>query len=454
MVAHRFPLTGGAARAAAAPALHLAGVDAVEVALSASVTGLTRYARSEIVQNVVRDDVRAQVRVVIGDRVASAATNQLDPESILTAASRARDAARVSIPDEDFPGLPTPERVGRAVGILRWDENTATAPPERRAQAVRDLLAASGSDNAAGIFETSAHCFAVVNSVGIDCFDAYTRCVTSCLVDDGEATGWGEASSYSIMDVDRESAARTAAAKAARGHDPVEAGPGVYPVVLEPAAVALLLDYLSYAGMGAKQVLEGESFFATRTGERVAAPAITIEDDVHDELSVGIGFDLEGVPRRKASIIESGRAVGPVTDLRTAPKLGVAPSGHYSGWSEYGPYASNVVLQPGDASIEELIAGIDEGFLVTRFHYVNVLDRPATLLTGMTRDGTFRIRRGEVAEPVRNFRFSQSVLEALDAVSAVGGEPAAFPPDFGSFGSYVAPALAVDRFNFASTTTH
>lgn len=454
VVAHNFPLAAGASRAAAAPALDLPGADAVEVVFSASMTGLTRYARSEIIQNIVRNDTRAQVRVVVGDRVASAATNQLDAESLLATAARAREAALVSLPDADFPGLPVPQKVGRADAVFRWDEATASASPGQRAQGVREILAAAGADNAAGIFETSAHCFAVINSHGIDCFDAFTRCVTTCLVDDGEATGWGEASSHSIGDVDPEATARTAASKSARGHGAVEADPGSHAVLLEPSAVALMLDYLSYVGLGAKQVLDGESFFATRAGEQVAAPSITVEDDVSHEDSVGIGFDFEGVPRRRACLIESGRAVGPVTDLRTAPKLGVAPSGHYSGWSELGPYASNVVMHPGGASHEDLVAAVGDGFLVTRFHYVNVLDRPSTLLTGMTRDGTFRIRGGEIAEPVRNFRFSQSVLGALEATTDVGADVAAFPPDFGSFGSYVAPALAVGAFNFASTTTH
>lgn len=454
VVAHSFPLTAGAARAAAGPVLGLPGTDAVEVVLTASRMGLTRYARSEIIQNIVRNELRAQVRVVVGDRVASAATNQLDAASLMRAAARAREAATVSLPDEGFPGLPSPERVGRAEGIFRWDEDTAIASPDRRAAAVRAMLAASGSDNSAGIFETSAHCFAVINSLGIDCFDAFTRCVTTCLVDDGEATGWGEASSHAVSQIDPESAARTAASKAARGHDPVEAEPGEHAVLLEPSAVALMLDYLSYVGMGAKQVLDGESFLATRAGEQVAAPCVTVEDDVRHGDSVGIGFDFEGVPRRKACIIESGRAVGPVTDLRTAPALGVTPSGHYSGWSEFGPYASNVVMHDGDASTEDLLAAVGDGFLVTRFHYVNVLDRPSTLLTGMTRDGTFRIRGGQIAEPVRNFRFSQSVLDALAATTRVGSEVRAFPPDFGSFGSFVAPSLAVGAFNFASTTTH
>ena len=119
--------------------------------------------------------------------------------------------------------------------------------------------------------------------------------------------------------------------------------------------------------------------------------------------SVGIGFDFEGVPKKRVPVIDRGIATGPVTDWRTSRKLNLELTGHHSGSTEFGPYAAHLVLEPGKESLGELIAGVDNGLLVTRFHYVNVLDRPATLLTGMTRDGTFRIRKGEVAGPVHNF---------------------------------------------------
>ncbi|MGH2694372.1 MAG: metallopeptidase TldD-related protein, partial [Actinomycetota bacterium] len=115
---------------------------------------------------------------------------------------------------------------------------------------------------------------------------------------------------------------------------------------------------------------------------------------------------------------------------------------------------ANVVLEAGESSLEELIAGVEDGLLVTRFHYVNILDRPATLLTGMTRDGTFRIRGGEPAEPVHNLRFTQSVLDALASVVGISSEPPAFAPEFGAFGSTVAPALRIGEFRFTSRTTH
>lgn len=447
-------LDAGLVRQAARPILDHSEADDIEVVVTASDTGLTRYALSEIIQNTVRSDVRAYVRVVLGDRFAIAATNQLDETSMTATAARALEAARASRPDPDFPGLPSPGKVGTADGVFRWDDETCTATPERRAAAVRAILGAADSSNAAGIFETSSHCFGVVNSRGIDCWDRFTRCVTTCLVDEDDGTGWGEASSHSMGLVDIEGAALRAADKARTGRAPVAAPPGDYEVVLEPSATAMLMEYLSYMGFGAKQVLDGESFLSTRAGEVVASPDITIVDDVYDPLSVGIGFDLEGVPKRVVSVIDQGHAVAPVTDLRTARQMDLAPSGHNSGSVEFGPHASNVVLRPGTHSREELIAGVKDGILVTRFHYVNVLDRPATLLTGMTRDGTFRIKDGEVSEPVNNFRFSQSVLDALASTIAVGSDVAAFAPDFGSFGSNAAPSLRIGSFRFASTTSH
>ena len=57
---------------------------------------------------------------------------------------------------------------------------------------------------------------------------------------------------------------------------------------------------------------------------------------------------------------------------------------------------------------------------MTRFWYVNVVHPTQTVLTGMTRDGTFLIEHGEIARPIRNLRFTTSVLDALASVEAIG----------------------------------
>ena len=442
-----------AAYAAVESVLETPGADGTEIVVLASNTGVTRYARSEIIQNIARRELRAYIRVAIGNQTATAMTNQLEPESLGRAANNAVEAARAAPPDEEWPGFASPAETGRAGPLWRWDEDTASASPADRAQSIGNIVRIAG-DNAAGVFETSSHAYGVFSSTGVRCFDAHTRAVVTCLVDRDGATGWGEDSSHERGGLNVEAAARSSVSKAGAGPARQELAPDSYEVVLEPPAVATLLDYLSYVGFGAKQVIEGESFLSALSGNRVADTSVTVADDAAHPCSIGIGFDFEGVAKRRVAVIDKGVATGPVTDRRTAKSLRRPLTGHGSGSNEFGPYAANVVMEGGLASAERLVSEVDNGLLITRFHYVNVLDRPATLLTGMTRDGTFRITDGEVGEPVQNLRFTQSVLEALKSVKGIGRELRSFAPEWGSFGSTVAPALRIEAFRFTSTTSH
>jgi PmbA protein len=435
------------------PALGLRGASGVEIVFTGSRTGLTRYANSQIIQNTVQSIARAYVRVVDESRFAVASTNRFHPGSLVAAAERALEAAHRSPDDPHFPGLPDPAEVGAAISVMRFDDATAAATPRRRAEAVAEILRVTGNHDAAGFYETSSHAVAVQSSTGIDCFDAYTRCVANLIVGSNGSTGYREASSHKESAIDVRSLATAAIKRLDRSKGTAEIPPNRYEVVLEPAAVALMLEFLSYMGMGAKQVIDGESFLSSRAGQMIADETVTVADDVRHPLSVGIGFDFEGVPKERMVVIDGGRAIGPVTDLRTSRLTGAPLSGHYSGSNEFGPYASNLVMDAGESSLGELIGAVDDGLLVTRLHYVNVLDRRAALLTGMTRDGTWRIRNGEVTTPVHNLRFTQSVLEALSSAHGVGRVLEAFPPDFGGFGSTVTPALHCE-FNFTSTTSH
>jgi predicted Zn-dependent protease len=106
------------------------------------------------------------------------------------------------------------------------------------------------------------------------------------------------------------------------------------------------------------------------------------------------------------------------------------------------------VLDPGTASLDELIADTERGLLVSRFWYVRAVDRRATIVTGMTRDGTFLIERGKIVAGVRNLRFNQSILESL--------RTAEFSRDCARTGGYsyssVVPAARIRNFTFTSVT--
>jgi PmbA protein len=111
----------------------------------------------------------------------------------------------------------------------------------------------------------------------------------------------------------------------------------------------------------------------------------------------------------------------------------------------------NLVMAPGETSRADLVAGMDRGLLVTRFHYTNPVHPKLAIVTGMTRDGTFLVEGGRIVAPVRNLRFTQSYLEALAGVDAVSTERRLVR---GFAGGMLVPAVRIARWTFTGTTEH
>ncbi len=99
-----------------------------------------------------------------------------------------------------------------------------------------------------------------------------------------------------------------------------------------------------------------------------------------------------------------------------------------------------------------MIASTSRGLLVTRFHYSNVVQPIESIITGMTRDGTWLIEHGRVTRPVKNLRYTQSILAALSDVQMVGSELEAASEFF--FAGARVPALKIARFNFSGASDH
>ena len=109
-------------------------------------------------------------------------------------------------------------------------------------------------------------------------------------------------------------------------------------------------------------------------------------------------------------------------------------------------------MEEGDASLEDMINSTHRGVLVTRFHYSNIVNPIESSITGMTRDGTFLIERGEIVGPVMNFRFTQSIIDALTSVSLVGRKAELASEFF--FSASRVPALKVEEFHFSGRSDH
>jgi len=231
--------------------------------------------------------------------------------------------------------------------------------------------------------------------------------------------------------------------KALAGRDPKALPPGKYTVILEPAAMDLVSFMLS--GFNALAVDEGRSFLTGKVGEKIVGDNITMASDPYHPLHQGRPYDGDGVPTEQVTLVENGTAKNLVYDRLTAKKHGVEPTGHGGGGrNAYGAYPSYMVMEGGNATLEDMIASTDKGILVTRFWYMRMVDPMKVIVTGMTRDGTFWIENGKIAYGIKNFRFNESVLEMLGNVDMMS-EPVLS-------GGAVVPAIKVRDFNFTSGT--
>ena len=268
------------------------------------------------------------------------------------------------------------------------------------------------------------------------------------------SSGWAQRSGWRLDAVDTAEMADEALTKARLGIDPADCEPGEYAVVLDPYATADLLEMLAFDGMGALAFQEERSWLNGRIGERIMAEIVTIVDDGSDPAGIPIPFDFEGVPKKPASIVESGVAVGPVYDSFTAGREeGVRSSGHAtppSPQGRFGPAPMNLFLRPGSSSMEEMIRSTKLGLYITRFWYTRTVHPRDAVVTGMTRDGTYLIRDGEIAHAVKSMRFTQSYVEALKHAEAIGAAPRVLRSAFGS--ATTVPAVKLAKFRFTSST--
>jgi predicted Zn-dependent protease len=308
----------------------------------------------------------------------------------------------------------------------------------------------AGVDRGRGLRDPELE-IALANTRGVRAAGATTAASFSILADAGSGTGWAEGTEPALADLDVAALGERAARKAVDSREPRELAPGTYPVVLEPNAASVMVQWLGWLGFGAKAYDEAAASWSGRLGQRVCSPLVTIVDDATAADTIGVGFDFEGVPKRRVTLIDEGVAASLVYDFRAATGHGVEPTGHgLPAPSAEGALPMHLAMLPGHPPGRPGRRP-GAGLLVTRFHYTNLVNLMDTTITGMTRDGTFWVEDGEVVGAVRNLRFTQSILDALSSVRAVGAETELAAED--GYGAARAPALAIDRFAFSSATT-
>ncbi len=415
-----------------------------EITIGVGRTALTRFANSFIHQNVAEEKQWARLKLVVDGRAATGSTNRLDRDSLVKLVDDTLESARLRPVDPDWPGL-VPPTAWLTLEDDRYDPGTHKSEPDVRAQVVKDFVDEGPELRAAGYCATRGWDTYFANNLQhraggratMAAVDAIHRTATS------DSRGWQFAPS--IGEIDGAAAGRLAAARARAAANPVDLEPGCYEVVLEPACVADMMDFLA-DGFNAKTYSEGRSWVKPKAA--LLDESIDIWDDVNDPRAIGVSFDAEGTPKAQRVLVREGVCRALVHDRRTAKRTGTRSSGHaVPGGEVSGPMPTNLFVGGGDQSPEELIADVERGLLVTDFWYTRILDPKTQVVTGLTRNGTFLVEKGKIVGAVRNLRFTQSYVEALAPGNVLGlGDDARLYELWGGWAHV--PSLRLASWNF------
>ena len=239
---------------------------------------------------------------------------------------------------------------------------------------------------------------------------------------------------------------------------------GKYQTVLPSGSVADLMTYMIWLS-GGKDAFDGTSVFSApsgssskvRMGEKFSNLPVNIFADASykglecapfsvatSSSSMSSVFD-NGLRLDKTELMKSGTLENLITSRATSRETGLA----------HAPWGDNVIIDVtgGSGNEDDLIRQVKNGLLVTTLWYIRLVDPASLLLTGLTRDGVYEIRDGEVIGAVNNFRWNDSPVEILSRISAAGATEITQPREWADdVARIAAPPMIVNDFNMSTVS--
>lgn len=436
------------AQALAERVLRLSGAEDVRVNIQSGVEGNTRFATNQISTAADVSNASVVITSAFGRRVASATSNRFDDESLRRVVQTSEQLARLVPEDPEYLGELAAQEYPESRGFF---ESTAGLSPEARARAI---AAITGPSQARGLISTGFLTFqvgsqAVATKRGLFAYNTGTlaNLTTTIRTPDGTGSGWAGVGAHDWTQIRPAELAERAIRKAELSRNPKAVAPGKWTVILEPTAVANLVN-LMMGSLGARQADEGRSYFAragggNRIGDKFLDPRVNIYSDPADQQLYTAPFSGEGLPNRRMAWVENGVLRNLIYTRFWAQKNNLNPSGFPGGFYMAG----------GNSSVDQMIASTKRGLLVTRLWYIRPVDPRTILFTGLTRDGTFLIENGRITGAVKNLRWNESPIFMLNNIEAMGQPTRVSPSESGeTSAAVIVPPLKVRNFTFTSVS--
>jgi predicted Zn-dependent protease len=431
--------------------LNIAKADAVEVQFSGGERSATRYANSTITANLVEHDQQVAITVYFGQKSATTTTHQFDDASLKTAIEQAQELAKRR-PDnpELMPLVKPPQDYLSIEAALPAAVEFGPAERARMVKQSVDVCEKKGVLGA-GYIPKLHWTDAYANSEGLFAYYRYAEAsfILTCRTPDQTGSGWaGTTGLKDISKIDAAAITEVAAEKALKSRKPKALEPGNYTVILEPRPAARFLS-LMLGALNARPAEEGRSFMSgpergtTKIGQKIFGDNITIRSDVGNPVLRQTPIGPDGLAAKPITWIEKGVVKNLYYDRYWAKKQNRP-------FTPTGPQQS-LVMDGGDATIDQMVKSTRRGLLVTFFWYIRPVDQMRLLNTGMTRDGMFLIENGEIVGPVQNFRWNDGPARGFNNVRMLGrpvpmhiGEAYDFP------GTALVPPMKIEDFKMTS----
>jgi predicted Zn-dependent protease len=429
--------------------------DQLEISATSRVGQHTRFAGNRIHQAQTIIECQIMVRAVVGTGSARVAVNDLT--GVAQAVDEATELARAR---DGVPGASTPYDVAsprhyeQLEGL--WCQSTEAWDVESRSKLAGLIMSeaslAGGTVN--GTFSAAATELAVVTSRGVRCHDVATEAGFTMTIRCGDASSYiGNLSrDSSVLNIEARAIAEIATTSRVKEIVPVP--DGSHDVVFGGLATGELVGFVPDFGFHASAVRAGIGLVAERRGEVIANEAVSIADDARSSVGLPFPFDFEGSPKQSVRLIDEGRVGGAVSDLSLAEVTGGTSTGHASIGREQSPEpaSANLVMEKGDESEDELIAGVERGLYIQRLWYNRLVDAETGTIVGTSRDACFLVEDGVRTKGLAGGRFNESVIDALARTDGIGLDRLSQPiPNLWN-SCITAPAIRVRGFRFGART--
>jgi predicted Zn-dependent protease len=429
-------LTRDEAQKLAQKVIALSAFPECQVTITASEQAYTRFANNGITTASLNLRHTVAIAVARDGKAGVMTVNDLDDASLRAAVKKAEELAAIAPANPERLSPLGPQEYPT---VSDYDERTANARSPEMIPHVKTIIdhALKQKQVAAGLIERTRRNNAIANKAGLFGYhqSADSQLTTTIRMADGSSSGWAGQPSTKLSDIDSAKLAATASEKCARWKNPQKIEPGNYTVVLEPTAAADIVRLMAGA-FNARNTEEGRTFLSKRgggtlLGEKVFPEFITLRSDPFDPRQPSSPWTADQLPTRAIKWVDKGVIANLAYDRYWAGKTGKQPTpnpgGGFGGGGGGGGFGggaaaaqASLILEGGGETLDQLIASVERGQLVTHFWYIRFVNQQTLQHTGLTRDGLFLIENGKITTPVMNFRFLESPVRLLKNAKRLG----------------------------------